>query len=245
MKRIAQIMATLLLTAAPSLAQDNLDGFIARVYRGPQQGTMPYRLFVPRGYDAAKKYPLVLWLHGSGGAGSDNRRQITLASTQGTHIWIRPENQAQNPTFVLAPQSPSGKTWNTPGQLDVVLAILAAVQKEFSIDALRLYVAGQSMGGYGTWELIMRKPGLFAAAIPLCGGGRFMNASVLARMPIWAFHGAIDATVSVYESRKMIDAIRKAGGNPRYTEYPAVGHDVWIPAFKEPGLIDWVFAQHK
>ncbi len=244
MMLIAQIIFLLLVAPIPAIAQANLDGFVARIHKS-STGTMPYRLFIPKGYDPAKKYPIVLWLHGSGGVGSDNRKQITLASTQGTHTWTRPENQARYPAFVLAPQCPSGKTWNSPGQLDAVLEILAAVQKEFTIDSLRLYVAGQSMGGYGTWELILRKPGLFAAAIPLCGGGRFMDASVLAKMPIWAFHGAIDPTVSVYESRKMIDAIRKAGGNPRYTEYPKVGHNVWIPAFKEPGLLDWVFAQHK
>jgi predicted peptidase len=244
MKLISQILFTLLLATAPAIAQDNLDGFFGRTHKS-SAGTMQYRLFIPKGYDPAKKYPLVLWLHGSGGAGNDNRKQITLASTQGTHAWTRPENQAKNPAFVLAPQSSSGKAWTSTGQLDVVLEILAAVQKEFSIDPLRLYVAGQSMGGYGTWELIIRKPGLFAAAIPLCGGGRFMDASVLAKMPIWAFHGAADPTVSVWESRKMIEAIRKAGGNPRYTEYPGVRHEVWIPAFKESGLLDWVFAQHR
>jgi predicted peptidase len=206
---------------------------------------MPYRLFIPKGYDPSRKYPLVLWLHGAGSVGTDNQKQISQASRIGTHIWTTPENQAKNPAFVLAPQCPPGQSWNVPAELDLVLQILTAVQKEFSIDAHRLYVAGQSMGGYGTWAIIASNPSLFAAALPLCGGGRVQDASLLLKMPIWAFHGADDPTVSVWESRKMIDAIKKAGGSPRYTEYPGVGHEVWQRTFKEPGLIDWVFAQHR
>lgn len=226
------------------MAQDTVDGFIGRVHKSDGH-TMAYRMFLPKGYDPAKKYPLVLWLHGAGSVGSDNRKQISQASTLGTHTWTRPENQAKNPAFVLAPQSPSGKSWNSPGELDAVLQILAALQKEFSIDPQRLYVAGQSMGGYGTWALIAQRPGMFAAAVPLCGGGRVLDAPLLVKTPIWAFHGAADRTVSVWESRKMIEAIKKAGGNPRYTEYPGVGHEVWERTFKEPGLMDWVFAQHR
>src|ERR1700741_476924 len=119
MKRIPQILITVLLPAAPVLAKDNLEGFIGRTHKSPG-GNMQYRLFIPKGYDPAKKYPLVLWLHGSGGTGNDNRKQITLASTTGTHTWTRAENQAKYPVFVLAPQSPPGRSWVTPGQPDVV-----------------------------------------------------------------------------------------------------------------------------
>lgn len=242
--RWASLVLGLMLMPLTSVAQNTVDGFAGRTHNARGR-MMPYRLFIPTGYDQAKKYPLVLWLHGANSVGNDNRKQISQASTIGTHIWTRPENQAKYPVFVLAPQCPSGKSWNTPGELDMVLEILAAVQKEFSIDPQRLYIAGQSMGGYGTWELVSRRPNLFAAAIPLCGGGHLLNAPRLVTLPIWAFHGAADRTVSVYESRKMIDAIKKAGGTPRYTEYPGVGHEVWEKAFKEPGLMDWVFAQHK
>jgi predicted peptidase len=243
MTLVFQLIVALVISAVPLLAQDVVDGFAARVHKGGSQ-SMPYRLFIPKGYDPAKRYPIVLWLHGSGGVGSDNRKQISQASTTGTHTWTRPENQAKYPAFVLAPQCPSGKSWNAPEVLDAVQEILAAVQREFSIDNRRLYVAGQSMGGYGTWAMIARRPGMFAAAVPLCGGGNVMDAPSIMKTPVWAFHGAADRTVSVWESRKMIDAIRKAGGTPRYTEYPGVGHEVWIKTFKEPGLLDWVFAQH-
>ena len=229
-----------------SCADDSIDGFVARVQKSAQGVTRPYRLFIPPQYDSQKKkYPLVLWLHGAGSVGSDNRKQVTLDSIQGTHVWITMANQMKYPAFVVAPQCPPGRTWNTSGELSVVLEVLDSLQKEFSIDSRRLYVSGQSMGGYGTWELIAEKPVLFAAAVPLCGGGNVATAGSISKVPIWAFHGSADRVVSVNESRKMITAIKNAGGNPRYTEYPGVGHEVWLHAFNEPGLIDWLFAQHR
>jgi predicted peptidase len=239
---ISAIFAVLIV-AMPAMAQDTIDGFVGRTYKSPSH-TMRYRLFIPTGYDASKKYPVVLWLHGSGSVGNDNRKQISSASTLGTHTWTRPENQAKYPTFVLAPQTPPNKAWTSAGELETVLEILEALQKEFSIDAQRLYVAGQSMGGYGTWAIIALRPEVFAAAVPLCGGGHVADAPRIANIPIWVFHGAADPTVSVWESRKMIEAIKQAGGKPRYTEYPGVRHEVWERTFKEPGLLDWVFAKH-
>jgi predicted peptidase len=106
-------------------------------------------------------------------------------------------------------------------------------------------LAGQSNGGIGTWILIAERQELYAAAIPLCGGGNPKRAARLAGMPIWAFHGERDDVIPVGHSRDMIAAIRRAGGTPRYTEYKGVDHNVWTPAFKEPGLVEWLFAQHK
>jgi predicted peptidase len=127
----------------------------------------------------------------------------------------------------------------------LVLGILDAVKTEFNIDDTRIYVAGQSDGGYGTWNLITQKPDLFAAAIPLCGGGDPVLAGRVAKMPIWVFHGRRDDVIPVTESRRMIAAIQKAGGRPRYTEYAGVGHDVWKRALKDPDLVRWLFAQHR
>ena len=211
---------------------------------------MPYRLFVPKAYDKASKYPLVLWLHGAGAVGSDNFRQISGDQIMGTRTWTRPEVQAKYPAFVLVPQtlgswSISGGDVELPQGLTLVLEILESLKAEFSIDPQRLYVAGQSMGGNGAWLLITVRPDLFAAAIPLCGGGDPTRAAAIAKMPVWAFHGDRDLSIPVSESRKMIQALRKAGGKPRYTEYRRVGHDVWLTAFKEPELVDWVFAQRR
>ena len=101
------------------------------------------------------------------------------------------------------------------------------------------------MGGFGTWTAITAHPQLFAAAIPLCGGGDVNQAAKLKQIPIWAFHGAKDQAVPVERSREMIAAIRKAGGNPKYTEYPDQDHAVWEKAFNEPDLLPWVFAQKR
>jgi len=218
-------------------SQKPVDGFQARMFK-----TMPYRLFVPPSYEKDRKYPLILWLHGAGSIGTDNLKQISGASLRGTHTWIAPQVQEKYPAFVLAPQSRGG-AWAT--DFPTVLELLMSIEEEFNIDGKRVYVAGQSMGGFGTWHFITTRPDLFAAAIPLCGGGDPTRANVIAQMPIWAFHGEADPTVPVSESRKMIEAIRRAGGNPRYTEYKGVGHEVWFKTFQEKELVDWLFAQHK
>lgn len=239
----------MLMLAALPLIQVNspVDGFIPGVYKA-HRATMPYRLFVPVGYSAEKKYPLVIWLHGAGSAGTDNVGQLSLDNRLGTHFWATPENQAKHPAFVLAPQSAGGWDDNTSGglsrELKLVLEILEIVRKNYSIDSARIYVAGQSNGGIGAWGLITKKPGLFAAAVPLCGAGNSKLALRAARTAVWAFHGEKDDTIPVRYAREMIGALKQAGGNPRYTEYKGVGHDIWDLVFKEPELEDWLFAQH-
>jgi predicted peptidase len=126
-----------------------------------------------------------------------------------------------------------------------VLDLLDALRKEFHIDTHRLYVAGQSNSGFGTWNLITKEPGVFAAAIILCGGGNPELAGNVKEMPIWSFQGDMDNRTFLDGNRSMIAAIKKAGGNPRYTEYAGMGHEIWDRVFKEPGLVDWLFAQHK
>jgi len=229
-------------------ADDKVDGFDARIYKNNRREQMPYRLFIPSGYDKSKKYPVVIWLHGAGGAGNDNLLNISGDQVPGTRLWTKPENQSRHPAFVLVPQSTGGWASSSVTQLSdeerLVIEILNKIKSEFSIDGKRIYLAGQSNGGFGTWDMISKRPELFAAAIPLCGGGNPNLASNLVFMPIWAFHGDQDMTIPVAESRNMIAAIKKLGGNPRYTEFKGIDHDIWVPAFKEPGLVEWLFAQH-
>jgi predicted peptidase len=217
-------------------AQKPVDGFQPRTYQH-----MPYRLYVPLSYDKSRAYPLVLWLHGAGSVGNDNFKQMSGASLRGTHTWTTPEVQAAHPAFVLAPQAQ--RDWTA--EFQTVLELLSSVEQEFNIDKTRLYIAGQSMGGHGTWEFITARPDLFAAAIPLCGWGDATRANLIAHIPVWAFHGEADPTVPAARSRVMIEAIRRAGGKPLYTEYKGVGHEVWLKAFQEKGLVEWLFAQHK
>jgi predicted peptidase len=108
-----------------------------------------------------------------------------------------------------------------------------------------VYVMGLSMGGFGTWDLVTRYPKRFAAAVPICGGGDPGRVESLGDLPLWVFHGADDEVVAPIYSRRMVEAIRAAGGDPRYTEYPGVGHNSWDPAFAEPELFPWLFAQRQ
>jgi len=230
------------------IAQQESD-FLAKSFESSRGKRMPYRLFIPAKYESRQKYPLLLWLHGGGGRVNDNSSQISGGNTTGSHVCTLPDNQSKNPCFVFAPQCPVNEEWATVSkaqpteQLHLALELLQLLLHTFSIDDQRLYVAGQSLGGFGTWAAITVQPDLFAAAIPICGGGDESRSSKLVNTPIWAFHGEKDEAVSVERSRRMIEAIRKAGGKPRYTEYKDAGHVIWERVFHEPELLPWMFSQ--
>jgi acetyl esterase/lipase len=242
-----------------------VDKFRKLSYTDPATGeTMGYRLFVPDDYDAARSYPLVLFLHGAGERGSDNEAQLT--ANQGATIWATPEEQAKHPAFVLAPQSGfASKTqgWtslSTHGQPDpfrpqkeLVNAydILAKVKGEFNIDRSRIYVTGVSMGGFGAYTIAIAHPNEFAAIVPVCGGGDPAHLATIARIPIWIFHAAKDPTVRVGFALNSVAALKKAGGHPRFTEYPAgayfypTAHFSWTSAYANGEMRDWLFAQSR
>jgi len=222
---------------------------------------IPFRLFVPKGYDPAKKYPLMITLHGAGERGLDDSVHLTHYISR---IWADSAAQAIAPTFVLAPQCPreplqwvstpwANGTYNSDQQalsvpMQGVLKILDSLETVYSLDLSRIYASGLSMGGYGAWYLLMKYPNRFAAAVPVCGAADTAKASSIAGIPVWAFHAADDNVVPVKGSREMINALRAAGGSPKYTEYPAsqrYGHDSWTPAAATPGLVQWVFAQSR
>lgn len=237
---------------ATSEAPDSPDaGFLARSFRSPTGETMPYRLFVPPAYEATKKYPLVLFLHNALARGTDNRLQISGTDYAGTHLWTTGEAQAKFPAFVLAPQVSDTKAWarphaNTPSlSIRLALEILDSVETEYAIDVDRLYLVGQSMGGEGVWMSLAVAPGRFAAGIALSGYGEPWMIERVAKTPVWAFQGSADEIVPVGEAREWIAALRKAGGNPKYTEYPGIGHQVWDKAFAEPELLPWLAAQRR
>ena len=251
--RSATVVAALTLCmAVPARAgQEVIDGFTARTFRAANGARLPYRLFIPDAGARQNPLPLVLYLHGGGGVGTDNLKQISGGNTNGTHTWSRTEAQRRHPAFVLAPQlsenrpSQPGRPDAWSSSLETVLEIVAAVSREFAIDADRLYVTGQSLGGYGTWEIITRHPQVFAAAVPLCGGGDAARIVAARTLAIWAFHGAKDPVVPVTESRDVVAALRAAGSPVKYTEYPDVAHDAWNRAYAEPELADWIFSQRR
>ncbi|MFZ0087578.1 MAG: alpha/beta hydrolase-fold protein [Candidatus Acidiferrales bacterium] len=223
-------------------------GFTAGSYRSPSGETMQYRLFVPPGYDASQRYPIVLWLHGAAGRGSDNFSQLSGGNFAGSHIWTTAENQAKYHAFVLAPQVDVTKGWarphtNTPPvAIRLALEILDTIEKKYSIDRAREYVAGQSMGGEGVWAALSIAPARFAAAIALCGYGDAYMIPRVAKVPVWIFQGEEDPVVPVSRARTWVAELRGAGAAPKYTEYPSIGHDAWDVAFQEPDLVTWLFS---
>jgi predicted peptidase len=226
-----------------------ITGFIAGTYRSPSGEAMVYRLFVPPDYDSAKDYPIVLWLHGAAGRGSDNFSQLSGGNFAGSHLWTTPENQAKYHAFVLAPQVDATKGWarphtsTPPVAIRLALEILDKVEKQYSIDRAHEYVAGQSMGGEGVWAALSLAPERFAAAIALCGYGDAFMISRVAKIPARIFQGEEDPLVPVTRARAWVAELRRAGGTPQYTEYPSIGHDVWDVAFIQPGLAAWLFSQ--
>jgi predicted peptidase len=231
------------------------DKFEARTYKS--DWTMPYRLFRPA---ASGKLPLVLYLSGSGGLGDDNLKQIGLGNIFGTRVWLLPENQKQFPCFVVAPQTDRGwakydftqqgsggpKTLAGLGDGSrLALEIVDSLRHEFPIDERRIYVAGQSMGGAGVWNVIAARPDFFAAGIVCCGSLSTENGTESISTPLWVFHGDDDKSVPISLSRERVAARRKAGGHPLYTEYAGVDHNCWEWAFTEPELVKWLSAQRR
>jgi len=225
---------------------------------------MPYRLYVPENYDTSKSYPLVLFLHGGGERGTDNEKQIL--ANDGAVIWAAPENQAKHPAFVLAPQARNvhdggfGITRDTNNNISLnrvfefsqdlgtAYDILQKVRSEYNIDSNRLYSTGLSQGGFGTFNLNLKYPDLFAAMVPIAGGGDPAQAFKLVNKPIWAFHAVDDVIIPVAYSQNIVAAIQNAGGNPIYTEYPielGYNHASWVPAYENKEMIEWVFNQVK
>ncbi|MBS0203320.1 MAG: prolyl oligopeptidase family serine peptidase [Planctomycetes bacterium] len=253
--RACYLLAFIILLAIPELAMAQQD-YEARVYTSKQGQKLKYRLLIPKGYSptGTETYPLVLFLHGAGERGDDNFKQLV----HGTKEFAKDENRLKYPCFVIAPQCPDGKKWvevdwtadshkQPEESISLVLTreAIAAMQIEFRVDPKRLYVTGLSMGGFGTWDMITRTPDMFAAAVPVCGGADDTLADKVAKLPIWAFHGDKDTVVKPERSRRMIAAIEQAGGRPKYTEYPGVGHDSWSRAYADPEFMAWLFAQKR
>ena len=201
------------------------------------EGTpVKYIVYVPKQYNPEKPHPTILFLHGAGERGDDGQAQAKV----GLGAAIRKAEDKWN-YIVIFPQVPKNKWF--PDIEKLVLAMVDKTRKEYKVDEKRLYITGLSMGGFGTWDLMCRHPGLFAAGIPICGGADTAAVAKIAKVPIWAFHGDKDNAVPIKGSQEMIDAIKAAGGNPKFTIYPGVGHNSWDKAYQEENLNEW-FLQH-
>jgi len=204
-------------------------------------------------YKNGAKYPLVIFLHGSGERGNDNEAQLKW----GVQNFASDEIMKNHMPIVIAPQCPSGTSWgnydynemrlkDAPTQtMTLLIELIQDAIKNLPVDENRVYITGLSMGGYGVFDIAARHPDIFAAAVPVCGGGDTSKAPTFAHIPMWVFHGAEDSTVPVELSQNMVLALQKAGANPGYTQYPEVGHFSWVAAYDDSMMMQWLFRQHK
>ncbi|GAB4093338.1 dienelactone hydrolase family protein [Flaviaesturariibacter terrae] len=230
--------------------------FSRQLFVSDKGDTLRYRMLEPD-YNKGRRFPLVVFLHGSGERGSDNDAQLKW----GVSAFASDENMSQYPAYVIAPQCPAGQQWGnfsnfgdvqasrlapTPTRpMELVLALVRKLSAQGIIDTTRIYITGISMGGIGTFDALQRYPKLFAAAVPVCGGGDLSGAPGFARVPIWIYHGAEDPAVLPDYSLQMVQALVKAGAHPGFTLLPEVGHFSWIAAYNDRMLLQWLFRQHK
>lgn len=223
---------------------------------------LPYRILYPENYDRTKKYPVILLLHGAGERGSDNQMQLI----HGSKLFLKEENRKNFPAIVIFPQCPADNFWaaakvdrtKQPFKIEFDYAgepnwplvaaneLVKKIAKEEAVDEKRIYISGLSMGGMGTFESVYRYPTLYAAALPICGGGNSMLYDERVKnIPFWVFHGAVDAVVSPKRSQEMVDRLKALKAKVKYTEYPGVNHNSWDNAFAEPDYLKWMFEQKK
>jgi predicted peptidase len=198
---------------------------------------LDYLVYLPKEYgkDRNMKWPLLLFLHGAGERGSD----VNKVKVHGPPKLVAAGQDL--PFIVVSPQCPEGQWWD-----EVALnALLDQAMKDYRVDADRVYLTGLSMGGFGTWALGSAHPERFAALAPICGGGEPRAARRLRNVPVWAFHGAKDSTVPLQSGQEMVDALKAAGGNVKFTVYPEADHDSWTETYNNPELYKWLLAQKR
>jgi predicted peptidase len=251
-----KILLTILLsTLAAGLAQAQPPRFSREKYI-ENGDTLLYRMLFPDA-NRQRKYPLVIFLHGSGERGSDNDAQLKW----GVMNCATEQNMIAHPAIVIAPQCPEHQTWSseTPDkdrkkmtinpepskQMRLLAGLIRQLETTMPVDTNRIYITGLSMGGYGTFDALERYPKLFAAAVPVCGAGDTSRASSIAHIPMWIYLGAEDPAVNPLNSLAMLEALTNAGAHPGYTQYPEVGHFSWLGAYSDPLMMEWLFRQHK
>ncbi len=210
-------------------------GFLTKTLEVKGQAYV-YCVYVPRDYDPAKAWPLVLFLHGVGERGTDGLLQTEVGIGRAIRRW--PD---RFPCLVVMPQCPTSVWWTNV--IELMDRSLAETREAYNIDPNRIYLTGLSMGGFGTWMYGAMRADYFAALVPICGSGKTDDASKLAQVPIWALHGSDDTRVKPEKSREMVEAVKKAGGKVKYTVYPGVGHNSWDRAYGDPKVIKWMLRQ--
>ena len=258
--RIFLLLLLQILMTTSIIAQDL--GLYQKKWLIEGKDTLPYRLLLPKNFDAKKDYPLILFLHGSGERGRDNEVQLV----HGGKLFLREDVRTNYPAIVIFPQCSESSYWSNVQQIRdsngarkfhfqkegeptkamaLVQQLLKRLQAEYRLDEDRMYIGGLSMGGMGTFELVRRNPKLFAAAFPICGGANPATAKKMRKTAWWVFHGAKDDVVPPELSEQMVAALKKRNASVKFTLYPDANHNSWDPAFAEKDLLPWLFSQHK
>ena len=227
-----------------------------------QSDTLQYRIMMPKDFDNSKQYPVILFLHGAGERGNDNKAQLV----HGSKLFASEENRTNFPAIVVFPQCPKNSYWanakidrstkplkiefpldiKPTKPLRLVMQLMKEISSKPYVNKSKIYVGGLSMGGMGTFEIVYRKPKLFAAAISICGAGHPEATKAYAKTtPFWIFHGANDDVVNPLSSLEMVSGILKNGGKPNFTLYAKDNHNSWDSAFSEPELLPWLFSNIK
>ena len=221
--------------------------------------SLPYRVLLPKDFQASKKYPLLVFLHGAGERGEDNELQLT----HGSSLFLNDVFREKHPAIVVFPQCPQEAYWATVlsregpqrfafsekpkenPQLGLVEGMLRMLQKKYRINKKQLYVGGLSMGAMGTFELVYRNPRKFAAAFAICGGANPKIAKKL-RRPVWRIdHGEADEVVPIQLSENMVTALKEKKANVQFYRYAGVNHNSWDNVFADPAFLPWLFSQSK
>jgi dienelactone hydrolase len=241
---VLSLTVTILPVSGQVRAPQRQTGFLTRVYKD-ESGSHKYAFFIPHNYTPSKKWPVILFLHGASERGNDGVLPTTYGL--GPIIWQR---EANFPFIAVFPQCEDMqgrllKGWS-PDSADSrrALKILEQVEKDYSVDKKREILTGWSMGGYGAWEWAAADPQRWLSVVPIAGGGDPASAAKLKDVPIWAWHGAKDRSVRPEQSRKMIEAARAAGGEPRYTEVADGDHNVWMQVYEDDSLYAWMLTPH-
>lgn len=255
MKKFLTLLMAVLMAGTAFAAEQ----FEKKQYISQRGDTLPYRLLTPENQQKGKKYPLVIFLHGAGERGTDNEKQLV----HGGQMFLNPVNRMEYPAFVIAPQCPPDGYWaynsrpesfesdkmpKNPEISPVFASLKELIDSYLSrgdVDTDRVYIMGLSMGGMGTYDMVCRFPDVFAAAIPICGT---VNASRLAaakKVKFRIFHGDADDVVPVDGSRNAYRALKAAGADVEYIEFPGCNHGSWNPAFNYPDFMKWLFSQRK
>lgn len=218
-----------------------------------EKDTLPFQFISPGNIDTMQKYPLVIWLHGKGERGMDNKKQMTLIKN-----WLPDSLQKEKyKSFLLAPQCSEDRCWShydkledkitfdtiTPEIQMTLMKLIDSILVQYPIDPNRIYVMGISMGGFGAFDLITRYPDFFAAAVPICGGADPRMADEISKTPVWAFHSDKDKVVDIRHTSLIMSILNDK--NHKFTKLENTGHDAWNKAFKEPDLLNWLMQNDK